>query len=185
MAVDHVGGEVHEPGRTGPVHRLDDVDRAKIVHRKEEIVALGTDLDGREHLGRQVVDHVVRLDADSLDRGRVGHVATHVAHVAIVGKIAPGDVCHQDLLAFGGELGGKVAADEAVAAEYDVSHWDISLLFREADARAVPSCERASCCPSRSWLLNPLPLCAIRIVPRQMQAMPAMRQPLMSSRKMK
>ena len=58
----------------GLVHGGDDVLGAVDVDRPEEIVALGAYLDRRQHLGRQIVDHVVGADADRRDRGRIGDV---------------------------------------------------------------------------------------------------------------
>ena len=163
MTVDHVGGEVDEIGRAGLVHRIDDVDRPVIIHRKEEIVPLRPHLDRRQHLGRQVVDHVVGPDADIGDRGRVGHVAADPARRAIVRKLALRDVGDNDFLAIRDEFGGKMTADETVAAEDDVSHFASSLVLMGSVVRWTTSS------------VVRVPPCAIRIVPTQMKAMPAIR----------
>src|SRR5690606_162780 len=144
------------------VHCFDDVDGAVVVHRIEEVVPLSAHLNGRQHLGRQVVDHVVRADPRRLDGCPIGHVAMDEAYLPVVRQIAFYDVGHDHLLAVSQKLGCKMAADEAVAAEDDVLHRMIDLSVSIAFAAIeVSSALR--------------PLWAMSTVPAQMSAMPAMR----------
>ena len=56
------------------------------------------------------------------DRGRIGDVGLDEARRAIVRQVALGDVGDDDLVAVGDQFRGEMAADEAVAAEDDMSH---------------------------------------------------------------
>jgi hypothetical protein len=59
----------------------------------------------------------------------VGSVAGDEAGLAIVRQIALDDVCDDDLVTVRNEFRGKMAADESVTAEDDVSHWASSLVW--------------------------------------------------------
>ena len=126
VAVDHVGGEVDEAHRALFRHRLHDVLRAEIIDRIEELVALGARHDRRQHLGRQVVDHVLRRDLDAADGARVGYVDGQMPALGVVRQFAPCDVGDDDALAVGDQLLGEMAADKAVAAEQDMLHGETS-----------------------------------------------------------
>jgi hypothetical protein len=146
-----------------------------VIDRIEEIMALGADLQRRQHLGRQVVDHVTFGDWNAGDHVRPGHIAFDDRCIAIKGTVVIDDVGDDDLFAICEQFLCKMTTDKAVAAEKDVFHRVISF----AATLILESC--AVCCVSPSALSRPD--WAISTVPTQMKAIPAMRQLLRSSLK--
>jgi hypothetical protein len=79
-------------------------------------------LDRRQHLGGQIVDHVVGAEPDPLNRLRVGDIGADELGRAIMRQVAVADVGDDDLVAVGDQLRCKMAADEPIAAENHMSH---------------------------------------------------------------
>jgi hypothetical protein len=122
VAVDHVGREMHQLAGARLVHRLDDVLRTVVIDRIEEIMALGADLQRRQHLGRQVVDHVTFGERHAGDHVRPGHIAFDDRCIAIESTVVIDDVGDDDLFAICEQFLCKMTTDKAVAAEKDVFH---------------------------------------------------------------
>ena len=112
---------------------------------------------------------------------RAPHPARHIAGdlgcARIECAIVEYDIRDNDFLAICEQFLGQMATDEAVAAENDMFHREISLVTGVTGSMAAVSSVCALCSPLPDW--------AIRTVPTQMKAMPAMRQALRSSWKTK
>ncbi len=63
VPIHHVGGEVDQLVRPCRIHRPDDVFRPVIIDGKKEIMPFCPDLYRREHLGGQIVNHVISANA--------------------------------------------------------------------------------------------------------------------------
>jgi hypothetical protein len=98
-----------------------------VIDRPEEVVALGAHLDRREHLGRQVVDHVFRLDRHLVEIAAVGHVERHEGALRVVRQVGFDDIADDDGFAVPDETCSQVSADETVAAVNHVFHREYSL----------------------------------------------------------
>ncbi|SUW42454.1 Uncharacterised protein [Brucella abortus] len=104
------------------IHRLYDVLCAVIVHGEEEIMPLGADLNGRKHLGREIINHVIGANAKLADRFRVRHIRMNEGRIAIMRKIAFDDIGDDHLMAIGKQLGREITPDKTVTAENNMPH---------------------------------------------------------------
>ncbi len=79
------------------------------------------------------------MPTPATEAGSVTSACGYAAPAAIMRQVALDDIGDDDLVAVGEKFGGKVTADETVAAEDNVSHFEISLVCRDArsNLRAV------------------------------------------------
>ncbi|MNT66803.1 hypothetical protein D3C72_2048910 [compost metagenome] len=114
VAINHIGREMHEPLCTSFIHRFDDVFRAVIIDREEEIVTLGPHLKRRQHLSREIIDHIVGANAELADRLRIGDIGMNESRITIMRQIALHDVSDNNFMPIGKKQGRQISSNKPV-----------------------------------------------------------------------
>ncbi len=148
VAVDHVRREVHEARTAGGFEALQDVLDAMEIHRPEEVVPFRPRHDRAQHLGRQIVDHVVGADVEPADGVAIRDVDVLESDARFAMPRGLCDVGDDDLLAHGGEIAREHVTNETTTPEENVSH--ACLLPMQRLARWNISYARPEPCPDRS-----------------------------------